>query len=251
VDAVDAVEAIIGYRFRDGDLLRTALTLPSFRVETCVGANNQRLEFLGDAVLGLLSAEHLYTAYAGVAEGGLSLLRIQVTNGRALAEVARAIGLGNLMRVGKSDERTGGRDRDGALADTLEALLGAVWLDGGLAAARDVFQRLLADRVCAERTQTALQFDNPKGRLQELTQAADGSVPAYELVGVTGPDHQPAYRVRVTLSTGFAAEAEGAGKRVAEAAAAQAALDAIGSGACRLASPGAAAVQPEREPCDG
>ncbi len=227
---VEAVEELIGYRFHDPELLRDALTLPSWHTEARPGTDNQRLEFLGDAVLGLLAAEHLYTTYHGIDEGGLSLLRAQITSGRALAEVARAMGLGALMRVGKSDERTGGRTREGALSDTLEALVGAVWLDGGPCAARGVFQRLLADRILADRTQTSLQMENPKGRLQERTQAADGSVPIYELMETVGPDHQPQYRVRVLLSNGVAAEAVGAGKRAAEAAAAQAALDALDGG---------------------
>jgi ribonuclease-3 len=239
----DAVEALAGYRFGDLSLLTTALTLPSWRTDAKTGANNQRLEFLGDAVLGLLAAEHLYASHTDTDEGGLSVLRIQIANGRALADVARRMGLSGLMRVGKSEERSGGRDREGALADTLEALLGAIWLDGGCEAARAFFRRFLAAPVNADPMGAVLQTDNPKGRLQERTQACDGSVPLYTLVATVGPDHQPQYRVRVSLSTGFAAEASGTSKRAAEAAAAQAALDALDAGETRLPPPAAAAGQ--------
>jgi ribonuclease-3 len=237
----DAVESLVGYRFGDLTLLTTALTLPSWRTDAKTGANNQRLEFLGDAVLGLLAAEHLYACHATADEGGLSLLRIQIANGRALADVARRMGLSGLMRVGKSESRSGGRDREGALADTLEALLGAIWLDGGCEAARAFFQRFLAGPLNADQMGAVPQADNPKGRLQERTQACDGSVPLYTLVETVGPDHQPQYRVRVSLSTGFSVEAEGASKRAAEAAAAQAALDALDAGETRLPPPPAAA----------
>ncbi len=237
----DAIEALTGYRFVDVTLLTTALTLPSWRTDAKAGTNNQRLEFLGDAVLGLLAAEHLYTHHADTDEGGLSVLRIQVANGRTLAEIARRMGLSGLMRVSKSEERSGGRDREGALADTLESLLGAIWLDGGCEAARAFFRRFLAGQFNADRMRAVLHADNPKGRLQERTQACDGSVPLYTLVASVGPDHHPQYRVRVSLSTGFVAEAEGASKRVAEAAAAQAALDALEAGETRLPSPTAAA----------
>ena len=228
VPLIDAVAAASGYCFRDASLLDTALTLPSWYVEAKTGTDNQRLEFFGDAVLGLLAAEHLYGAFPDLDEGGLSMLRAQIINGRTLADVAREIGLGPLMRVGRSDERNGGRCRENAFADTLEALFGAVWLDGGLDAARAFFHRVLAKRICAEFTPTALQIENPKGQLQERTQAADGSIPVYELVETVGPDHQPEYRVRVTLQSGLSASATGPSKRAAEAAAAQAALDACG-----------------------
>jgi ribonuclease-3 len=237
----DAVEALAGYRFGDIALLTTALTLPSWRTDATTGANNQRLEFLGDAVLGLLAAEHLYASHAAMDEGGLSVLRIQVANGRTLAEVARRMGLSGLMRVGTSEERSGGRDREGALADTLEALLGAIWLDGGCEAARAFFRRFLAGSFNADQMGGVLHAENPKGRLQERTQSCDGSVPLYTLVATVGPDHQPQYRVRVSMNTGFSVEAEGASKRAAEAAAAQAALDALDAGETRLPSPAAAA----------
>jgi ribonuclease-3 len=230
----DSFEALAGYRFIDIALLMTALTLPSWRTDAKTGANNQRLEFLGDAVLGLLAAEHLYAAHTDADEGGLSLLRIQIANGRTLADVARRMGLSGLMRVGKSEERSGGRDREGALADTLEALLGALWLDGGCEAARAFFLRFLAGPFDADPIRGVLHAGNPKGRLQERTQACDGSIPLYTLVATVGPEHQPQYRVRVSLSTGFTAEAEGASKRVAEAAAAQVALDALDAGETRL-----------------
>ncbi len=239
----EAVEALIGYRFRDVPLLTTAFTLPSWRTEASTGTNNQRLEFLGDAVLGLLAAEHLYAAHTDTDEGGLSVMRIQVANGRSLAEVARRMGLSGLMRVGKSERQSGGRDREGALADTLEALLGAVWIDGGYEAARAFFHRFLADQICADQVAGVLQAGNPKGQLQERTQAFDGSVPSYTLVETVGPDHQPQYRIRVSLSTGFSAEAEGASKRVAEAAAAQAMLDAINASETHLPFSGGSSIR--------
>lgn len=230
VPLLEAVAAVSGYRFRDVSLLKTALTLPSWYAEAKTGTDNQRLEFFGDAVLGLLAAEHLYAAFPNLDEGDLSILRAQIISGRTLADVAREIGLGTLMRMGRSDEHNGGLCRENALADTLEAVFGAVWLDGGLAAARAVFCRLLTKRICDESSQIVLQIENPKGRLQEQTQAIDGSVPIYELIEAVGPDHQPQYRVRVTLNSGLSASATGSSKRSAEAAAAQAALDACARG---------------------
>lgn len=224
---IGSVQEAIGYRFHDGTLLVRALTLPSWYDEARTGTDNQRLEFLGDAALGLLAAEHLYAAHPGLDEGGMSLLRTRVTSGRALAEVARQIGLGALLRLGRSEESSGGRDREGALADTLEALFGAVWLEGGLEAARNMYRGLLADRVCAMDATETVRDDNPKGRLQEWAQAFDGSVPVYELVDTSGPDHQPRYKTRVTLSSGLTAVASGLNKRAAEAAAAQVALQAL------------------------
>jgi len=217
-----------GYRFRDASLLEQALTLASWHDDARPGSDNQRLEFLGDAAIGLLAAEHLYAAHPGLDEGGMSLLRTRVTSGRALAEVARRIGLGRWLRMGRSDELTGGgREREGALADTLEALFGAVWIDGGLEAARGVYRRLLADLVSIADVAEALRNDNPKGRLQERSQAADGSIPVYEVVDTSGSGHQPRFTVRVTLCSGLTAVASGSSKRAAETAAALGALAAL------------------------
>jgi ribonuclease-3 len=220
----------IGYVFRDVVLAECAITLPSWYVETAVGRDNQRLEFLGDAVLGLLAANHLYNSFPDLDEGEMSLLRTRVTSGRALAEVAREIGLNALLRIGKSEEAVGGREREGALADAIEAVFGAVWLDGGLAAVEGVYNRLLAHRASAANGVLAVRRDNPKGCLQELTQAEDGSVPCYRLVTISGPPHKPLYRVSVTLNSGLRAMAEGASKRAAEAAAAQAVLELLEQG---------------------
>ena len=247
VSLIDAVAAASGYCFRDASLLQTALTLPSWYAEAKTGTDNQRLEFFGDAVLGLLAAEYLYAAFPDLDEGGLSMLRAQIINGRTLADVAREIGLSALIRVGRSDERKGGLCRENAFADTLEALFGAVWLDGGLEAARAVFRRLLGGRICVEPDPSALQIENPKGRLQELSQAADGSVPDYELIETVGPDHQPEYRVRVTLKSGLSAAATGSSKRAAEAAAAQAALDAFDHNGDQPPGPHAAATRNTQE----
>lgn len=210
------LERQIGYRFKDRALLLAALTHPSYRFECPEETqDNQRLEYLGDAVLGLLAAQHAFEHHADADEGRLTVLRSRVASGRSLAEMARSIGLGAFLRMGKGEERSGGRERAGMLADSMEAVFGAAWLDGGLRAGEKLFQTLVAPRLI----DTDAGSDNPKGALQEYAQRVRQCVPEYVCLAVEGPAHAPLYRVRVRVGE---SEATGDGKtrREAEAAAA-------------------------------
>lgn len=223
-DALLSLETLIGHTFADRQLLETALTSPSYRAEPGQAAaeDNQRLEFLGDAVFGLLSAEHVFTRYADEAEGALTVRRSRMVSGKALADLARGIGLGQYLRMRKHDEAQGGRDKERFLTEAMEALFGAVWLDGGLAAAQKVFARLTAACPQAPLDQWA---DNPKGQLQELAQRhAWPDSPTYTLMECQGPDHAPEYTVCASVHGGHSAVGAGKTKREAETAAASALL---------------------------
>lgn len=223
-DELRPLETLIGHTFADRRLLETALTSPSFRAVPGNEAveDNQRLEFLGDAVFGLLSAEHLFTRYPGEDEGSMTVRRSRMASGKALAVMARRIGLGSYLRMRKQDEAQGGRDNDRFLAEAMEALFGAVWRDGGLAAAQGFFERL-AEFVPQEPLDP--WSGNPKGSLQELAQRhAWPDSPSYTLVGSHGPDHAPEYTVRASVHGGHSAEGTGKTKREAETAAASALL---------------------------
>jgi ribonuclease-3 len=218
------LEQTLGYAFQDRGLLETALTAPSYRSEHPVEAlgDNQRLEFLGDAVFGLLSAQHLFHRHTEDDEGGLTVRRSRLASGRALAVLARRIGLGRHLRLGKGDAASGGRDKDRALADAMEAVFGAAWCDGGLGAVQAIYDALMNDDADESLDPWA---ENPKGRLQELAQRnAWPDSPAYELTGSSGPDHAPEYRVAARVQGGYEAQGTGRTKRAAEVAAAAALL---------------------------
>jgi ribonuclease-3 len=214
------LEKRIQYRFRDKALLETALTHPSFRYEDAeTELDNQRLEFLGDAVLGLLAADVLTEKNPLANEGELTRLKSAITSGSALASAARVLGLGEYLRLGKGESTSGGADRDSNLEDALEALLGAVWLDGGLKTARKFFERNIFQ--CLENGSPALE--NPKGMLQEYAQKKGYAVPEYKILDASGPDHARHYLVEVTVST-YAYRGEGSSRREAEKNAAQKAV---------------------------
>ena len=213
-------EKRIKYRFKKKPLLETALTHPSFRYENgTVSEDNQRLEFLGDAVLGLLAADVLMTQYPLAAEGELTKLKSAVTSGSALAARARGIGLGEHLRLGKGETASGGADRVSNLEDAMEALLGAVWLDGGLKAARKFFEAHIFQPL--ENAEPVL--NNPKGMLQEYAQKKGYPVPDYQVTEASGPDHARRYCVEVTVST-YAFRGEGTSRREAEKVAAEKAV---------------------------
>ena len=211
------LEVRIGYTFKDRALLEMALTLPSFRMESQgASPDNQRLEFLGGAVLGFVSAQLLYEAYPDVDEGSLTVLRSQMASGRNLAAVARTLNMSGSLRIGRGEERQIGREREGALCDALEAVFGALWLDGGLQAVREAVIRLIGippPDVQGE------EPENPKGVLQEYVQQHKLPLPDYTVVEITGPTHAPVFHVRARCA-GVEAHAEGSSKRVAERSAA-------------------------------
>ncbi len=214
------LEKRIQYHFKKKALLETALTHPSSRYETPdTVADNQRLEFLGDAVLGLLAADVLMERNPEAAEGHLTKLKSAMTSGSALASAARTLGLGEHLRLGKGEAASGGANRDSNLEDALEALLGAVWLDGGLKAARKFFERNIFQPL--ESAEPVLE--NPKGMLQEYAQKKGYPIPDYKVLESSGPDHARRYCVEVTVST-YAYRGEGNSRREAEKMAAQKAV---------------------------
>ncbi len=221
---------IIGYRFRSSELLEKAFIHPSYRYENeDICEDNQRLEFLGDAVLGLLSADALFRECFLDPEGVLTQRRSQITSGKALAKIALDSGLGQYLKLGKGESRNGGDTRQGNLADLLEALFGAAWLDGGMKAVQKMFTRLFVARLPLS-GDSDLRRANPKGLLQELAQGSWKEAPVYRLVKTAGPAHSQSFTVAVTLPDGRSWEGCGSGRQAAEVAAAKCALDALDKG---------------------
>lgn len=216
-----AFEARIGYAFKNPALLDQALT----HISALGGARNrggsyQRLEFLGDHVLGLVISEMLFGAFPRADEGELSRRLADLVRKEACAEVARSIDLGAAIRLGASESNAGGRDRVAILADVCEALIGAVFVDGGYALASELIGRLWDHRMRAPKR----PLRDAKTMLQEWAQAHGLPTPAYREVERTGPDHDPEFRVTVTLPDRGPAEGIGRSKRSAQQAAASAML---------------------------
>lgn len=221
---MEPLEELIGYSFRNPELLEEALTHPSLGYETQKPRpDNQRLEYLGDAVLELIFSHHLYEAFPGAAEGILTKLRARMVSRPALAAYARRIGLGDFLKMGRGEESSGGRDRDSSLADAVEALTAAVYLDGGLEAARNMTLRLCAGSL-AELQETPTEV-NPKGQLQEMLQAQGTGSLRYVILREEGPDHKKSFVSRVEWNGTALGEGEGGSKKEAETAAAAAALE--------------------------
>ncbi len=216
----------LGYAFRDPALLTLALTHPSVAHEQ--GAplqTNQRLEFLGDAVLQLVLTRELYDKFPAFEEGPLTKARAKLVNRRTLAEHARELGLGQHLVVSRGEELHGGRDRLSALADAYEAVLGAVFLDGGFDVAHDVILRRFHRAFGALSVIPILE--NPKGELQELLQAASSEPPQYHVVSASGPDHDRVFECTVHHGGVELARGRGKSKKAAESEAALAALKAL------------------------
>ena len=223
MDGHATIQRRLAYTFRRPELLELSLTHPSACADASGSAqSNQRLEFLGDAVLQLVLTSELYRKFPGRDEGDLSKTRAWLVNGATLAAHGRALQLGALLRLGRGEEKSGGRDRDSSLADAFEALLGAVYLDGGYTKARAVILGLFGDALHGD---DAGQFvGNPKGELQELLQARSDAGPEYRLLETSGPDHARRFACVVRHRGQELARGEGASKKAAEVAAADAAL---------------------------
>ena len=206
----------LGHEFRDPSLLVQALTHGS----RGGAGDNQRLEFLGDRVLGLVMAEALLEADPSADEGRIAPRFNTLVRREACAEVARAVDLGSGLKLGRSEMIGGGRKKEALLADAMEAVIAAVYLDGGLEAARAVILGLWRDRIA----QAPEDARDAKSALQEWAQARGLLPPDYVLIGREGPDHQPRFVIEARLSTGEAQRAEGTTKRAAEHAAAAALL---------------------------
>lgn len=216
-----AFSARLGHQFRRPELLVRALTHSSLSSPT--RPDNQRLEFLGDRVLGLVMAEALLAADRAASEGQLAPRFNALVRKEACAEVARQIDLGAVLKLGRSETTTGGRRKDALLGDAMEAVIAAVYLDGGFEAARDLVLRLWGRRIGTVEADAR----DPKTALQEWAQARGLQPPAYAEVAREGPDHQPVFTIEVRLATGEAAAATAGSKRQAEQAAAKALLERV------------------------
>ncbi|MCB9384720.1 MAG: ribonuclease III [Bryobacterales bacterium] len=222
----ERVEEALGYSFRDRALLVLALTHSSFaREQSPEIEHNERLEFLGDSVLGLLAAETLERRFPAHAEGRLTKVKASLVNARHLSDAAASINLGSEMRLGRAEERAGGRSKPGLLADALEAVLGAAFLDGGLPAARLIAEKLLLTDVQISQADGGLEQSNAKSALQELLQSHGLALPVYSLIDETGPAHKRTFHVELRLGESFHVQASAATKRAAEQAAARQAVE--------------------------
>jgi ribonuclease-3 len=210
-----ALEAMLGYTFRDRSLLEQALRHASWCNEHTTERleDNERLEFLGDAVLDLIVGHKLMTRYPQLREGQLSVTRAQVVSEAGLSEVAGQLGLGEWLVLGKGEERSGGRTKASILADAFEAMLAAFYLDGGFATAWEIVERLLAKRI--ENVEFKGFYDF-KTRLQETAQARLKATPTYSVVQEIGPDHDKRFVVAVTLGADEWGRAVGKSKKEAE-----------------------------------
>lgn len=221
----DELQLIIGYRFQRLELLKLALTHPSMRVENPKSGDNQRLEFLGDAVAQLLLSERIYHLMPETNEGGMTQTRAAVASSKSMAAIARKFNLGKYLRLSRSEEATGGRNRDAALADVLEAILGAIFLDGGIEPARAAIELFFADQLSLGSKATKLVTDsNPKGKLQEVIQDHTNILPTYRITEESGPDHDKKFTATVHWEGHLLGSGEGPSKKEAEIAAALAAI---------------------------
>lgn len=218
-----ALQETLGYVFRDEALLRLALTHPSVAHESAVSTpHNQRLEFLGDSILGLVLTRELYERFPDWGEGSLTKARAQLVNRRTLADEARRLKLGEYLILSRGEETSGGRARQSALADAFEAVLGAVFLDSGYDVARDLILRRFGDAFGA--LNQSPHIENPKGELQELLQAKSVEAPRYEMTATSGPDHDRQFECAVFYQGAELGRGQGKSKKEAEGQAALAAL---------------------------
>jgi ribonuclease-3 len=203
----------LGYMFQQPDLLDEALTHRSASAR-----NNERLEFLGDALLNLVIAEYLFEHYPKASEGELSRLRASLVKGETLAELARSLKLGDWLNLGPGELKSGGFRRESILSDTMEAIFGAVYLDGGLVACRDLIVRLYRDWLV--RLASASELKDPKTRLQEYLQARQQALPVYTVLEVRGEPHEQYFTVECAVAD-TRAVAAGSSRRKAEQEAAR------------------------------
>jgi ribonuclease-3 len=217
-DRHQRIEAVLGYHFRDAAHLDTALRHSSWSNEhPGVGGDNERLEFLGDAVLDLVVGHRLMERYPQLKEGELSVTRAQVVSEAGLAETSARLGLGDFLLLGKGEERSGGRQKPSILADVLEAVVAAVYFDGGYAAAFELVCRLLSSRI---ETVEFQGFYDYKTRLQEYCQGTLKMTPVYSVLAEVGPDHDKRFVISVTIGHKEWARSIGRSKKEAEQTAA-------------------------------
>jgi ribonuclease-3 len=222
-DKIAFAQRVTQHEFADTDLLVQALTHPSALTDRSAQARYERLEFLGDSVIGFIVAEEAFGRFPDMTEGGMTRIKISVVNGRVMSEVADEMGLADAIVVGESFIATGSRGLRSVLENTFEALTGALYLDAGLDATREWVLRTLGpliDPACADVP------ENPKSALQEICQAR-GEAPTYEITGQAGPPHDRSFWAEVSINDEVIGTGEGRTKREAEARAAQAALESL------------------------
>lgn len=231
----EQLEERLGHHFQKPELLERALThssaVPELRAgqaedapEEITTEDNERLEFLGDAVLELLTSEYLLETFPDWSEGQLSKSRARIVNAGSLEAAARRLGLGEHLRVGRGEEKTGGREKQTLLADAFEAVLAAVYLDAGLEAAREVLRRVLFEQALEERGASISESDR-KSALQEFLQGRGQPPAEYKLVGESGPDHQKIFHIEVWANGERLASGIGMTKKEAEQKGARSALE--------------------------
>jgi ribonuclease III len=229
----EPLEARLGYQFSKPQLLERALThssaIPELRAGHAAAGeprprDNEQLEFLGDAVLDMLASEYLIAAFPEWSEGQLSKSRARLVNARSLESAARRLSLGEHFRLGRGEEKTGGRNKPALLADAFEAVIAAVYLDGGLDAAREVLRHVLFEQALEERGERIAESDR-KSALQEFLQGRGQPPAEYRLAGESGPDHQKTFRIDVWVGGERMASGEGTTKKEAEQRAARSALE--------------------------
>lgn len=220
---MEAFQKKLCYTFRDPSLLETALTHSSYANEHHC-ASNERLEFVGDSVLGMVTAEHLYASFPGMAEGGMTKLRAELVCEQSLWEVADALNFGAYLRLGHGEETSGGRQRMSILADCVEAVIAAMYLDGGIEPARAFIHAHILSKLDDSGQQGLRDW---KTELQEQVQQKPGRLLSYELIGESGPDHMKRFTASVSMNGRRIGLGEGRSKKEAEQQAARAALETL------------------------
>jgi ribonuclease-3 len=229
VDSFAEFQQLLGYRFRDVDLLARALTHKSFTNERrdTPSPNNERLEFLGDTVLGFLIGELIFRSFPNLQEGALSKIKAHLVSAATLSEKGRALGIGRFLRMGTGEARSGGAEKLSLLADGFEAVVAAIYLDGGLPAAGSFISRVFLNDVSGIDIGD-LSFHDYKTALQEAAQALGLSLPDYRIVDEYGPDHEKTFVVEVFWNADPFALGRGPSKREAQRKAAKEALRKLG-----------------------
>lgn len=214
MDKLKRLENLVGYEFKNKELLKEALTHKSMKT----GCNNERLEFLGDAVLDLIVGEYLFSKFEHTDEGNLSKLRAALVNEKSFAKLSNSINLGEFLYLSTAEENNNGRNKPSLLSDALEALMGAIYLESGLEKVKEIFTKLLEKEY--QNIDLKSLGKDYKTTLQEITQARFGVTPKYELVTSSGPDHKKVFEMAVYLEGKELARSFGPSKKEAEQSAA-------------------------------
>ncbi len=221
-----SLESRLGYNFKDIGLLKNALTHTSYSNEVRHGVtSNERLEFLGDSILSIIVSEHIYNKFPNMPEGELTRLRASLVCEKALCSFARELELGHFLYLGKGEDRGGGRDRDSILADAFEAVLAAIYLDGGIEAAKSLVMNFVLREIKIHSDENTKDY---KTILQEIIQRNPEESVTYILTGEEGPDHDKRFTVEVHLNSNVIGEGSGKSKKQAEQMAAKQALSLMG-----------------------